>query len=282
VLGFVGKKKIPLAAYQVDKMHFLNHKVDPQKPESQALDYDITKILDAPRFRQSTWSIAQLCLLPLWLFTSISVTQGFELDVDTQLVLVTAFVLCIADVYLDRLISIAHACKLLEPGMLHGVQVWIAGLILIVQIILVVIINYCTGWRSSQFLLQESSMTMHTTDADFGSDDARSASTAGIVLFNFYFIVASLLKIMRVYYEQNAAPNQSKWFSMHTFDEFLLGTLILSVYIYSAIILINTNTSSSWFESLHTTFGGADGISAEERQVFFWRSNWISTHAFGA
>ena len=285
VLGFVGSKKIPLAAYQVDKMHFSNGKVGPTQPGAPSLNYDITTILAAPRFKQSTWSIAQLCLLPLWLFTAISVSVGFELDVDTQVVLVAAFVLCIADVYLDRFITIAHTCQLLQKDMLHGVQVWVAGLIIVVQVFLVLIINYCTGWRSSQYVLQGSTMTMHTTDAAFGSDDARSASTTGIVLFNIYFALTALLKLMRVYYHQkppSASSPSSRWFSIRTLDEFLLGTLILSVFIYSAVILVNANTSTSWFESVHTTLGGADGLSAEEQQVLFWRSNWVSTRAFGA
>jgi len=283
VSGFSSTRKIPIAAYQVDKAKFVNVTAFGPVPQGKSRK-SIKPILSVPRFKLSTWSIAQLALVPLWLFASISATRGFELDVDTQLTLVTAFVLCVSDIYLDRFTSIAHACRCLDAGMLHNVHVWVSALVIAVQVLLAIILNYCTGWRASQRAIVGTA-TMHTTDADFGIDDSSAAATAGIVLFNLYFALASLIKVVRVYYDQKPPTAGEKeklsWFSIRTLDELLLGLLLFIVFIYSGIILAQVDGSKSWYESVHTTFGGEAGISAEEEQVLFWRSNWVPTHGVG-
>ena len=78
---------------------------------------------------------------------------------------------------------------------------------------------------------------------------------------------------------QNTAKKEyinKSWFSIRTLDELLLGILLLTVWLYSVIVISTLSQSGSWFSSLKTTFGSElYGISAEEKAALFWKSDWV-------
>lgn len=293
VLGFVDSKKISINAYQHDKGEFghPDHKLDKFTHHNKQED-GIVRILLAPRFKQSMWSIAQVCLLPLWTLTALSIAQGYEVDVNTQLVVLCSFVIGVSDLYLDRMTTMVHACNILEKNMLYGVESWIAGIVIAVQVFLAFLINFGTGWRASSHALQGSVLTMRTNDATFGTDDTRSLNSTGIWLFNIYFGIAVVLKIGKTWFRNTAHEQVSdqarngdswskkSWFSIRTLDELLLFTLLAAVWLYSIIVLTTLNNSGSWFSSLKTTFGSdVYGVTSEEMKALFWQSDWTEMHA---
>ena len=293
VLGFVDSKKISINAYQHDKGEFGNadHKLEKFRHRNND-EGGIVRILLAPRFKQSMWSIAQVCLLPLWTLTALSIAQGYEVDVNTQLVVLCSFVIGVSDLYLDRMTTMVHACNILQKDMLFGVETWIAGIVIAVQIFLAFLINFGTGWRASSYALQGSVLTMRANDATFGTDDTRSLNSTGIWLFNIYFGIAVVLKIGKTWFRNTAHEKVSdqdrkddywskkSWFSIRTLDELLLFTLLAAIWLYSIIVLTTLNNSGSWFSSLKTTFGSdVYGVTSEEMKALFWQSDWTEMHA---
>lgn len=294
VLGFVDSKKISINAYQHDFKEFGNadHKLKMFKHQGGHEENGIVRILLAPRFKQSMWSIAQVCLLPLWTLTALSIAQGYEVDVNTQLVVLCSFVIGVSDLYLDRMTTMVHACNILENNMLFGVETWIAGIVIAVQIFLAFLINFGTGWRASSYALQGSVLTMRANDATFGTDDTRSLNSTGIWLFNIYFGIAVVLKIGKTWFRNTSHEKVSdqdrkddywskkSWFSIRTLDELLLFTLLAAIWLYSIIVLTTLNNSGSWFSSLKTTFGSdVYGVTSEEMKALFWQSDWTEMHA---
>ena len=283
---FMGSKKISLAAYQKNVTDLNSKsKLPTFTDDDNQVVAGICKILEAPRFKQSMWSVAQVCLLPLWLLAANGIASAFDTDVNTQLVLVSAFVLGVSDVYLDRFATIVHACNLLQENMIFNVESFVAASVIMVQIVLVIIINFCTGWRSTEYALQGSVDTMRTVDASFGANTARTLNGTGVWLFNIYFGVALLLKIAKTWFrdrsDEQAAGKRTEtwmkksWFSVRTLDELLLFVLFVMVYLYSLAVAATINGSPDWFASPHTTFGSLEGgMTSEELAAIYWQGDW--------
>jgi len=230
-------------------------------------------------------------VLPLWVLTANSIATAFDTDINTQLVLVCAFVLGVSDVYLDRFSTIVHACNLLQENMVFNVESFVAASVMLVQIVLVIILNFCIGWRSTEYALQGSVDTMRTVDVSFGANTTRTLNGTGIWLFNIYFAVALLIKIAKIWFRDRSGEiasgkrssnswTQKPWFNIHTLNELLLFVLFIIVYFYSLAVAATINGTPDWFASPHTTFGSLQGgMTSEEIAAIYWQGDWTKLQA---
>ena len=281
ISGFMGKK-IPISAYQINKIEFTN------KPHNvQSLPFvkgtkvhgDINKILDARPFQQGTWSILQFCLLPLWVLCGMTLAQGYEVDVDVQLIFVASFVWAVSDLYLDRFITITEAVHILDPEALHWVEAYITTLIVVIQLILVLAINFVTGWRYSERALTDDISTMRTTDAPAHTRSLLILNSSSIVFFNIYFGVTGLLKLYKVFFKRKEHSGTTRdwktsWFSVKTIDEMLLGFLILFIFIYNMIVIAGVDRTDNWFSSLYSKYNSDTALTLEAREAMIWGAGW--------
>lgn len=280
ISGFMGKK-IPISAYQINKIEFSH------KPSLSAATHNITatahsqinKILNARPFQQGTWSILQFCLLPLWVLCGMTLAQGYEVDVDVQLIFVASFVWAVSDLYLDRFITITEAVHILDPEALHWVEAYITTLIVVIQLILVLAINFVTGWRYSERALTDDISTMRTTDAPAHQRSLLILNSSSIVFFNIYFGVTGLLKLYKVFFKRKEHSGTTRdwktsWFSVKTIDEMLLGFLILFIFIYNMIVIAGVDRTDNWFSSLYSKYNSDTALTLEAREAMIWGAGW--------
>ena len=282
ISGFMGKK-IPISAYQVDKISFKNGPPSGAASATYGIanksSGNINKILNARPFQQGTWSILQFCLLPLWVLCGLTLAQGYEVDVDVQVIFIASFVWAVSDLYLDRFISITEAVHILDPEALHWVEAYITTLIVVIQLILVLAINFVTGWRYSERALTDDISTMRTTDAPAHERSLLLLNSSGIVFFNIYFGVTGLLKLYKVFFKrkehgQTTRDWKTSWFSVKTIDELLLGFLILFIFIYNMIVIAGVDRTDNWFSSLYSKYNSDTALTLEAREAMIWGAGW--------
>ena len=283
ISGFMGKK-IPISAYQVDRISFKNGPpVSPLMPGEKGyvshMHGNINKIRNARPFQQGTWSILQFCLLPLWVLCGMTLAQGYEVDVDVQLVFIASFVWAVSDLYLDRFITITEAVHILDPEALHWVEAYITTLIVVIQLILVLAINFVTGWRYSERALTDDISTMRTTDAPAHERSLLLLNSSSIVWFNVYFGVTGLLKLYKVFFKRKEHSDTTRhwktaWFSVKTIDELLLGFLILFIFIYNIMVIAGVDRTDNWFSSLYSKYNSDTALTLEAREAMIWGAGW--------
>lgn len=282
ISGFMGKK-IPISAYQVDRIEFKNRPPAGAASATYAIanksSSSINKILNARPFQQGTWSILQFCLLPLWVLCGMTLAQGYEVDVDVQLVFIASFVWAVSDLYLDRFITITEAVHILDPEALHWVEAYITTLIVVIQLILVLAINFVTGWRYSERALTDDISTMRTTDAPAHERSLLLLNSSSIVWFNVYFGVTGLLKLYKVFFKRKEHSDTTRhwktaWFSVKTIDELLLGFLILFIFIYNIMVIAGVDRTDNWFSSLYSKYNSDTALTLEAREAMIWGAGW--------
>ena len=245
---------------------------------------DIDRILNARCFCQSPFSILQFCVLPLWVLYAMTLAQGYEVDTDVQVVFIAAFVWAVSDIYLDRFLTITEAYHILDETALQRVDDYITLLVVGVQLVLVIAINFVTGWRYSERALRDDMNTMRTTEAYEHGRSLLLLNSSGIVFFNIYFGVTALLKIYKAVFKrvEHSTTAQSwtqklSWFSVKTINEMLLGTLILFLFVYSLITLRSLDSTNNWFASLHTKIASDVALTDEGREALTWAAGWMQT-----
>lgn len=283
--GFVGKK-IPIGAYQVDTVsvgkagpanepfsvtgdvHQLSSK------GTATLNTDYWSKLEGVKMRQSTWSVLQFVLVPVWLLAAVSSAQGYDVDCDVQTVLLAGFVLCVADVYLDRLTHIANAVDYMEKNMLEGVDMTICLVLVLIQVVLVIVINFTTGWRYKTGFMYGEGGGMGFPEGDVSS--ITSVNQLGIFLFNFYFGVSALLKLYRSYYHTSLSALKGKnmwgaWVNPKFVDDLLLGVLLVSAVFYGLLMVGYTNGTQNYFSNLWVEHNVKN---PEDLQTLQWSGDW--------
>lgn len=304
VSGFTSSKKIPLSAYNVNVLRIAdsgsNRHVHDADMSKKLKESSLTKINNVHKLGVSTWSVLQLAVLPLWALCALSAAQGFEIDIDIQLVFLSALALAASDVFVDRLLSVVHVCEVLEPGMLHGVQNMIMLVVLCVQVVLVVFINYVSGWR----LFRKEGDWAETMRQQVPDDSAllKSMNDMAIFSFNIYFAIIAACKVWKLFIDVRSSDElemQDKngkmnrvtatevswkkphtWFGYKSLDEFKLGLLLLFVLIYGFHIVRCLNVTSNYYMS-PWKLNGKHGMDEEDIQVLRWKGDWTMVHSHG-
>ena len=288
VSSFMSQKKISLSHYSVSVVGM---------PESTTKKLGGEPLLErinmVHKLGVSTWAVFQVAFLPLFVLCGLSLAQGFEIDIDIQLVFLSAFVLAAADVFVDRLLSVVHVCEVLEHNMLHGVQYVLLLLVVAVQTLLVVFINFVSGWRLFE---DRGSVTVRNAVPE-DSIGTIQMSYWALVLFNLYFAIISVIKIAKIYAHVNMKQDDAvdkrakgvkvphlddKWFGYKALDETKLGILILFVFVYLFAVLGTMNRTQNYFQAQWNEYGNsATGMDREDIEILRWKGDWTMVMSAG-
>lgn len=286
VSSFINGKKIPISAYAVDKKAFAAQNVQTLIKDGMPEKIQLNNIRFVSKFQQSLWSVAQLVLLPLWVLCGTSVAQGYELDIDVQVLFLVALVIGVADSHLDRFLSVSYTCEVLEEHMMQGAHHFLLGLTVAVQVVLVLVINFVTGWR---YTFDTEGLTLRNADGPEDSIGLRTLNSWAIVCFNAYFGLVTLAKAAKVWYRTRENSWRTKkngslgydslsWFSYKSIDELQLALLLLFSFLYVFAVVATSTTTKNWFMAMGNSHGGSEGMDTEDIVVLYWKSDWTPTH----
>lgn len=289
VSSFVSQKKISLSHYSVSVVNM------PEVTQKRVNDEPLLERINmVHKLGVSTWAVFQIAFLPLFALCSMSLAQGFEIDIDIQLVFLSAFVLAAADVFVDRLLSVVHVCEVLEHNMLHGVQYVLLFLVIVVQTLLVIFINFVSGWR----LFEDRGPVTVRNAVPEDSIGTIQMSYWALVLFNLYFAIISVIKIAKIYAHVNMKQNDEavrkrakgfqlphlddKWFGYKALDETKLGILILFAFVYMFAVLGTMNRTQNYFQAQWNEYGNSGtGMDREDIEILRWKGDWTMVMSAG-
>lgn len=289
VASFMSQKKISLSHYSVNVIGMPEKSVMQEKSGEPLLQ----RINMVHKLGLSTWAVFQIAFVPLFALCGLSLAQGFEIDIDIQLVFLSAFVLAAADVFVDRLLSVVHACEVLEHNMLHGVQHVLLLLVIAVQTLLVVFINFVSGWR----LFEDRGAVTVRNAVPGDSIGTIQMNYWALWLFNLYFAIITAIKIAKIYVHVNMMREEQdvkkrakgmqvpvpyvghKWFGYQSLDETKLAILILFVFVYLWAVLGTMNSTKNYFQAQWNQFGNSEtGMDLEDIAILRWKGDWSLVH----
>ena len=272
--NFMPTKKLSIGAYQGDVMH-----ANPDTPMVELSGQTMPQLeqkhwshIQNVKVRQSTWSVLQVAIVPLWLLAAVATGQGYDVDCDVQTVLLAGFVLAVSDLYIDRLTHVATAMEMLQEksesgSVLMGVDVTVTFLVLAVQTVLVVLINFTTGWRAATW---DRYYANSLTYPEEGMARSSAAGQTGIILFNLYFALSGLIKLARSYWHLGRKRNSRAWLHPKYYDELLLTSLIVVVLVYTFVVFIAYEWDVNWFVSIQAKHG----TTREDLMTLQWAGDW--------